>query len=163
MRRETRVLRSLVVVALATLPLVLGVGCANGESGGDDGRAPDTSDETSTAPPGQSVTSIYPPVGQWRLAPNDSGSGATFSVKEGGDFSGVGPCNSYFGKWSLGATQNTLGPVGATRKMCAPEVMDFEQGFFAKLGRVAGWRVTVGGMALVDTDGGALLHFVRAD
>ena len=146
------------VVATWVLLCLIAVG-APGCAGGDDTGAHADADvgaevETPVAP-----VQTTAPVGTWTLASSASGGRVTFVVKESGEFSGSGPCNNYFGRWSLGAAQDTLGPVGATRKMCAPEAMDAEQAFFNALGTVAGWRATDGGIALVDPSGAVVLAF----
>ncbi len=150
-RKSTR--RSPALIAAMCLVAVSAPGCAG------DAKSTATYDAAASEGP----VSLEPPVGAWHLAPNTVDGEVTFVVQENGEFSGAGPCNNYFGKWSLGPAQNTIGPVGATRKMCAPEAMDAEQHYFAALGKVAGKRVTDGGLSLVDAQGETLLSFVPGD
>jgi heat shock protein HslJ len=124
---------------------------------------------TSVAPAGAvsaSGAKIDPPVGKWRLRAFAGGDGAvapevTLIVQEDGRLAGNGGCNSYFGMWTLGAGQDTLGPVGATRRMCQPEVMEIENRYFAALSRVGGWLPTDTGLLLTDAAGDPLLTFQR--
>ncbi len=107
---------------------------------------------------------VAPPVGKWLLTAFGDRDGAvpgevTLNVEDDGAIAGSGGCNGYFGRWSLGEAQSTLGPVGATRRMCAPEVMDVEMRYFEALSRVAGWRATDAGIVLTDASGDPLLAF----
>lgn len=139
---------------LALSLLVLSAGCAS----------------TDPVAPGDAVNAagarIAPPVGSWRLVGFADSDAAvkpevTLVVEPDGKIAGSGGCNGYFGRWTLGAGQDTLGPVGATRRMCEPEVMDVEDRYFAALARVGGWRPTDAGMVLTGPDGGPLLSFRR--
>ena len=113
-------------------------------------------------------TNLAPPVGKWRLAAfgdSDAVVAADVSlvVQEDGKLAGSGGCNSYFGTWTLGDGQDTLGPVGATRRLCQGEVMAVETRYFEVLSHVGGWRATDGGIVLTDTSGTAVLSFRAQD
>lgn len=111
---------------------------------------------------------IAPPIGSWRLAAFADRDGVvapevTLVVQADGKVGGSGGCNGYFSRWTLGDGQSTLGPVGATRRMCQDEVMEVEGRYFDALSRVAGWRPTDGGITLFDADDAPLLVFRPQD
>ena len=95
------------------------------------------------APPGavnSAGANLAPPVGTWRLTAFSDVDAApaaevTLVVQADGKIAGSGGCNGYFGSWALGKGQDTIGPVGATRRMCQAEVMDVESKYFDALSR----------------------------
>lgn len=52
---------------------------------------------------------------------------------EDGQISGRGGCNNYFGTYTLEEDQLSVGPIGATRMLCADAQMDQERFLFAAL------------------------------
>ncbi|MCF3639429.1 META domain-containing protein [Rhizobium sp. TRM95111] len=83
----------------------------------------------------------------------------TLDIREDGTYGGNGGCNTYRG--NLKVEENgliTFAPAAATRKMCAPAIMDQEQKFFDALGTVKSWRLENGTLQLADKDGG---HVIR--
>ena len=156
MQRANGFVRTTALAALFCGFGALVTGCAGNDADEDHGSA-DAADTSVSA------VSTTVPLGTWRLVPKVGERDVTFDVKDDGGFSGAGPCNNYFGKWTLGAEQSTIGPIGATRMMCAEEAMEREQAYFDALGRVAGWRSTAAGIVLVDAEGGVLLGFVAAE
>lgn len=109
-----------------------------------------------------------PPIGKWRLTAftdSDAAPAATVTlvVQADGKIAGSGGCNSYFGSWALGEEQDTLGPVGATRRLCQAETMAVESKYFDALSRVGGWRATDAGIVLTDSAGEALMTFRAQD
>lgn len=107
---------------------------------------------------------LTPPVGDWSLvsiagsddtmAPN-----VTLILQDDGAISGSGGCNGYFGSWSLEEGQRVIGPIGATRRMCEPDVMGVEMRYFDALSRVGGWLPMDGGIKLANEAGKTLLTF----
>lgn len=51
-----------------------------------------------------------------------------------GRVSGFAGCNRYFADYKLDGASLTLGPVGATKRLCAKEAMAIEDAFLAALG-----------------------------
>ncbi len=61
------------------------------------------------------------------------GVASTLRFGEQGSVSGGAGCNRFFGTLSLKGDRVSVGPLGSTRMMCAPPVMDQEQRFFQAL------------------------------
>ncbi|WP_246752840.1 META domain-containing protein [Sinorhizobium sp. BG8] len=83
----------------------------------------------------------------------------TLEIRPDGSYGGNGGCNTYRGNLKVeegGAI--TFAPAAATRKMCAPAIMDQEQKFFDALGTVKSWRLENGFLHLADKDGGHALR-----
>jgi putative lipoprotein len=58
---------------------------------------------------------------------------STLRIGEEGSMSGSAGCNRFFGTLSLEGDRVSVGPLGSTRMMCAPPVMEQEQRFFQAL------------------------------
>ncbi|TVR95419.1 MAG: META domain-containing protein [Rhodospirillales bacterium] len=72
-------------------------------------------------------------------------------------------CNRYFGSWEVDGERITLGPLGSTRRACAPEVMDQESRFLSALEQAATWALDADGcLYLSDADGAVLVRLCRA-
>ena len=55
---------------------------------------------------------------------------------------GNGGCNNFFGNWQVhDGDQLELGPIGATRMACSPEIMKQETEFLARLEAVTSYRI----------------------
>lgn len=78
-----------------------------------------------------------------------------------GRVSGFGGCNDFFGTLERSESGVTIGPLGATRKACAGEVMRLEQAFLRTLESSRGIEAEGGGLRLVDTAGTPLAEFVE--
>ncbi|MDR6755480.1 heat shock protein HslJ [Mycoplana sp. BE70] len=79
----------------------------------------------------------------------------TLEIRTDGSYGGNGGCNTYRGNLKFGNEgEVTFAPAAATRKMCAPAVMDQEQKFFDALGTVKSWKLENGLLHLADKDGG---------
>ncbi|MBW2243304.1 MAG: META domain-containing protein [Deltaproteobacteria bacterium] len=138
--------------ALCLALWVLPIACAGGPSG--------IAGETVSS----GTTRLAPPVGSWQLVSfarsNDAvAPEVTLILQQDGSIAGSGGCNGYFATWSLGQGQSSLGPIGATRRMCEPDIMDVEMRYFDALSKVAGWLPADAGILLVDEAGDALLRF----
>ena len=57
----------------------------------------------------------------------------TLSVAADNKVSGKGGCNSYFGRYDVLAGELSIGPLGATKKLCERTVMGAENRFFDAL------------------------------
>lgn len=75
--------------------------------------------------------------------------------------SGFGGCNQFSGKAELDGSKVSFGPLGATRKMCDPSVMDQEDRFMKALARVRSARSENGLLYLMDEAGTAILRFSK--
>ena len=51
-------------------------------------------------------------------------------------------CNHWFASYSRNAERLSFGPIGATRKLCAPALMEQEQRFLDTLGTVERWDLS---------------------
>ncbi len=47
--------------------------------------------------------------------------------------SGTGGCNRYFGRVQINGDRISVGPIGSTKRLCTPAVMNQENGFFRTL------------------------------
>ena len=66
----------------------------------------------------------------------------TITLGEDGRAYGNAGCNHWFASYSRDGDKLNFGQAGATRKMCAPELMEQEQRFLEALGRVQRWDVS---------------------
>lgn len=96
--------------------------------------------------------------GTW-LAEDIGGNGViddlqtTLEIKPDGSYGGNGGCNTYRGKLKVQNGNIAFAPAAATRKMCAPAIMDQEQKFFDMLGTVMSWKLENGILHLTGKDG----------
>jgi heat shock protein HslJ len=77
---------------------------------------------------------------------------------DGGNASGNAGCNTYSGTYEiLSGERMRIGPLGVTRKACAPEVMAQEQRVLSILGQVRGYNsYSDGSFSLIAPDGSAI-------
>lgn len=76
----------------------------------------------------------------------------TLQFQDGNRIAGSAGCNNYFGSFQVVNHEFSVGPIGATRKMCAPAVMDQEDRFFRALEKAQ--RITLEGpYLLIDCEG----------
>jgi heat shock protein HslJ len=66
----------------------------------------------------------------------------TMTLGTDGRAYGNAGCNHWFAPYHLDGEAITFGPVGSTRKMCAPALMEQEQRFLQALGTVQHWDVS---------------------
>jgi heat shock protein HslJ len=66
----------------------------------------------------------------------------TITLGEDGRAYGNAGCNHWFASYNREGDSLTFGQAGATRKMCAPELMEQEQRFLEALGKVQRWDVS---------------------
>ena len=66
----------------------------------------------------------------------------TITLGEDGRAYGSAGCNHWFASYSRDGDKLNFGQAGATRKMCAPELMEQEQRFLEALGQVQRWDVS---------------------
>ncbi len=104
--------------------------------------------------------------GTW-LAEDIAGKGViddlqtTLEIKPDGSYGGNGGCNTYRGKLKVQNGNIAFAPAAATRKMCAPAVMDQEQKFFDALGTVTSWKLENGILHLTGKDGAPALRLAE--
>jgi heat shock protein HslJ len=70
-------------------------------------------------------------------------------------------CNSYFAQVEVQGADVRFQAIGATRRMCAPEVMAGERSFLAALESAAGVRVEGDTLILADGEGTVLTRLRR--
>ncbi len=86
----------------------------------------------------------------------------TLRVSGGGDVTGSGGCNSYFGSADIDGDRIRFGALGSTRMACPEAIMDQESRFFAALELVRHWRVDPAGhLHLLDENGGTVVRLSR--
>lgn len=77
-------------------------------------------------------------VGSW-LAEDINSAGVidflqtTLELNDDGTYGGMAGCNHFTGTFTVNGLRISFGPAGATRKLCAPAVMDQENKFFKAL------------------------------
>src|SRR6218665_701011 len=77
-------------------------------------------------------------VGTWLAEDINSGGvidnlQTTLEIHDDGTYSGMAGCNSYTGVVTVKSLRVSFSPAAATRKLCAPAVMDQETKFFRAL------------------------------
>lgn len=80
-------------------------------------------------------------------------------LMEDGQAGGQGACNGYFTSYEKDGFELSFGEIGSTMMACMPAVMDFEQAYFANLGKVASYQSGGIQMAFLDADGDFILEF----
>ncbi|MDG9924992.1 MULTISPECIES: META domain-containing protein [unclassified Pseudomonas] len=66
----------------------------------------------------------------------------TITLGADGRAYGNAGCNHWFASYSRDGDKLNFGQAGATRKMCAPELMEQEQRFLEALGQIQRWDVS---------------------
>ena len=66
-------------------------------------------------------------------------------------------CNRYFASIAIEDASLDVGPIGATRMACSPELMELEQRFTELLQGAASYEVRDGQLVITSADGQALL------
>ena len=66
----------------------------------------------------------------------------TMTLGNDGRAYGNAGCNHWFASYKLQGNTITFGPVGSTRKMCAPALMEQEHRFLEAMGKVQRWDVS---------------------
>jgi heat shock protein HslJ len=66
----------------------------------------------------------------------------TITMGKDGRAYGSGGCNHWFAPYTQEDHTITIGPVGNTRKVCAPAVMEQEQRFLDALNKVQRWDIS---------------------
>lgn len=105
----------------------------------------------------------------WRIEevaglPVPEGVGSTLSFPEVGRVAGFSGCNRYTGSLRVdGDRIISLGPLAATRRMCAPEVMDHEQEVLAALARARRLAREGDSLRVFGDDDQALLRLTRTE
>ena len=61
--------------------------------------------------------------------------------KDGRAYGNAG-CNHWFASYTLDGDTISFGPLGSTRKMCAPALMEQEHRFLEAMGKVEHWDVS---------------------
>lgn len=66
----------------------------------------------------------------------------TMTLGNDGRAYGNAGCNHWFASYQLQGNTITFGPVGSTRKLCAPALMEQEHRFLEAMGKVQRWDVS---------------------
>jgi heat shock protein HslJ len=66
----------------------------------------------------------------------------TMTLGNDGRAYGNAGCNHWFASYHLQGNAITFGPVGSTRKLCAPALMEQEHRFLEAMGKVQRWDVS---------------------
>lgn len=108
-------------------------------------------------------------VGTWRVE-DINGAGViddlqtTLELNDDGTYSGMAGCNSYTGLFKVESLRITFEPAAATRKLCAPAVMDQETKFFQALSQGTSYELQDGGrLRFFADDFNVPLRMVRQD
>ena len=102
-------------------------------------------------------------AGEWNVEDINNGgvidnSHATLSFSDDGRLAGTGSCNSYSAPYTLGGEGLSIGPSVATRKACAPALMNQEQAFFDSLAKTERFEIDeTGALILAGAEGARIL------
>ena len=77
---------------------------------------------------------------------------STMRFEEDDRIVGWGGCNRYFATVRSGLKYFEVGPIGSTRRICPPAVMEQEEGFFAALQKARSIRME-GAALVIDSEG----------
>jgi len=66
----------------------------------------------------------------------------TMTLGKDGRAYGNAGCNHWFAPYTLDGERISFGPVGSTRKMCSPAVMEQEHRFVQAIGTVQRWDIS---------------------
>ncbi len=88
---------------------------------------------------------------------------AFVQFQSGGKLIGHGGCNRFFGSYSEDGPRLNIGPLGATKMMCPPLLMETERRLMGALQRAATIEATHLVLILKDKDGTPLLRLQRRD
>ncbi|MCS3466801.1 heat shock protein HslJ [Pseudomonas sp. JUb42] len=66
----------------------------------------------------------------------------TMTLGADGRAYGTAGCNHWFAPYTLKDHSISLGPVGSTRKLCGPALMEQEQRYLQALGKVQRWDIS---------------------
>lgn len=80
-----------------------------------------------------------------------------------GKLTGHGNCNRFFGSYSQDGQALSIGPIGATKMMCPPEIMQVERRLLGALDAARSIEATHLVLILKDADGTELLTLQRRD
>lgn len=83
----------------------------------------------------------------------------TLEIDADGKVSGNGGCNRYFGSAKVDGTRIEFGPMGATRKMCPPAIMNQEDSFMRTLATIKRFDLKNGLLFLYGKDDEPVLRF----
>lgn len=84
------------------------------------------------------------------------------AFKAGGEITGHGGCNQFFGQYTQEGQTLTIGALASTKKFCA-DVMQAESAFMQKLQDTRKIEATHIALRLYDTDGTELMQLRRRD
>lgn len=90
-------------------------------------------------PPKQDHGYVLEWIGERPLIDN---SHLTMTLGNDGRAYGNAGCNHWFASYQLQGETLSFGPVGSTRKMCAPALMEQEHRFLEALGNVQRWDIS---------------------
>ncbi len=88
--------------------------------------------------------------------------GQFVQFRSGGDLSGSGGCNNFFGTYALDGHALTIGPLASTKKMCASGMPE-ERAFLSALQNARRIEATHLTLAIYDENGRLLLDLQRRD
>lgn len=82
--------------------------------------------------------------------------------RSGGEMSGHGGCNNFFGTYDLNGTELTIGPIASTKKVCRDSMVD-ERAFLNALQSARKIEATRTSLTLLSENGEPLLTLNRRD
>ena len=83
-------------------------------------------------------------------------SNVTLTLGPGGQASGSGGCNRFFGSWAVKGSALTLGKMGSTMMACDPALMNQEGKFLRSLETATSYNFTPDGALVITTAQGPL-------
>lgn len=113
-----------------------------------------------TTPQEPTIKSFDLAGSEWGLAGNDE---VFLQFQSDGKTIGHGGCNSFFGGYVQDGSALTLGPIGATKKLCPPAIMQIETRLLSVLDQTRSAKATHLSLILRAADGTSLLTLQRRD
>ncbi len=97
---------------------------------------------------------------EWGVAETES---QFIAFKSDGKLIGHGGCNRFFASYTQDEDALTIGPIGSTKMLCPPDIMDGEHALFAALKNTARADISHLTLTLKDENNAAIITLQRRD
>ena len=81
----------------------------------------------------------------------------------GGEATGSGACNAFFGPYVTSGSELSFGPIGSTRLVCAEPGGSIEAAYFEMFASVASYAIDETSLSLLDASGNVLARYAPLD
>lgn len=111
----------------------------------------------------EAPTRPLPTLAGTEWAPFDGPPDQFVAFRAGGEISGSGGCNNFFGSFTEQGRMLTVGPLASTKRACPEPIMSSEQNFFNLLANVRAAEATWKELRLYGENGQTLAILRRRD